>query len=761
MWGVADASGPGMKLLDIGRFRAKAWAAACGLWLCCAAAGCHAATAEPGTDSTADQQAADAAVLGTVDSQAGDAAAAADVAMADSAASTAAGGPGDTAATDLAQEVSAATERGTDGGGWPEGVGQADAGSPTDASADAADPADSILSDAAAAVDTADLADAAPPDAAASDLGGTDSDSQPTDLTPDPTVYTPVAESADPSLAGQPGLWVSTLVACPVDGPTPAGKLVDVATPAGIDLDRPDTWPPGSAFDGYPVREGGGQAVADFNGDGRLDIYFAVATGDNWLYLAQPGEPWKFKGFPVQNGVQEEVSAVAADLDGDNDLDLLVGGNGMRLYRNDGPSALTGVAFTDVSAQAGLEITFGYPMFAAAVGDLDRDGWLDVLISAHRFEQPIPGPNDGQLFAPLLLRGLGGMKFQNVSPAFAQQAKSIVYSASLVDLDGDGDQDAYIGNDFGALFGPNELLRNDLVSPGAPIKMSNKSALSGADIAGNTMGTALGDFDRDGAMDIFFTGWQTQNSLLHNVTQPGGPLKFDNVAAASSFYNGPGFASWGAQAVDVDGDGWLDIAIPNGHLTYGSKPGGGELPPGGGKADGGGTDGGSGGGPFGGGFQANPASQPDNLFHNNGNGTYTDIGKAAGFAHPDEGRALSVGDLDRDGFPDLVLGSVYGKPHLYRNGCSADKSWLHVRLKGKGGNRYGIGARITVVAEGVTYIRDIEAGSTSIWCSGEPAALFGTGTASSASLLSVTFPSGKVQTYADIPLRRRIIVTEL
>lgn len=586
------------------------------------------------------------------------------------------------------------------------------------------------------------------------DVGVPDADST-LELASDATSFAPLSDFIADEWQAPAGMEASPPIGCSAQVAVPAGQFVDVAAAAGVNLVRPVTWPAGSPFEGLEVREGGGQALADFDGDGQLDIYFAVATGDDRLYLAQPGGTLSFKGFSIANSGIEEHSAVAADLDNDGDADLVIGGDGVRIYRNDGPSASSGVTFTDVSMLAQLGKFTGEALFGTSVADLDRDGWLDVVVAGHRFEHPISDGTGGVISWPHILHGTGGMVFEDKS-AVLPVKPAITFVISLVDLDGDGDQDLYFGNDFGAQVGPNQLLRNDSKGPGQPLVFTNVSALSGTDIAGNTMGIGLGDVDHDGSMDLFVGGWTGQNSLLHNASQLSGLMAFDDATlAAGGFLTGSGDATWGVQLVDVDSDGWLDTLMPNGHLVPGGAEAGGGTPGAGGSKGGGKGD--SGGfGPLWG----NPPLQADNLYIGKPDGSFSDVSEQAGFAALDSGRALSVGDIDRDGFADLVLGTVTGAPHVYRNGCSASAAWLHVRLNGVASNRSGIGARVTVIASGITYIRDIEAGSTSVWCSGEPAALFGLGSATVATQVQVRWPSGKVQSFADVPLRRRLLITE-
>ena len=124
----------------------------------------------------------------------------------------------------------------------------------------------------------------------------------------------PAVVDEDPSWPKPPGVASSVEVLC-TPGTGKAGMFTDVATAAGFDLVRPQFWPTNSAFPKQQVQEGGGQAVADFNGDGALDIYAVVATGDDHLFLGTPGAPWQFVSHAVNTVATEETSATAADLE--------------------------------------------------------------------------------------------------------------------------------------------------------------------------------------------------------------------------------------------------------------------------------------------------------------------------------------------------------------------------------------------------------------------------------------------------------------
>ena len=107
----------------------------------------------------------------------------------------------------------------------------------------------------------------------------------------------------------------------------------------------------------------------------------------------------------------------------------------------------------------------------------------------------------------------------------------------------------------------------------------------------------------------------------------------------------------------------------------------------------------------------------------------------------------------------LFVGNLGGSPKLYKNECNYGSNWLVVKTVGTANNRDGIGARIAVEAGGARQIREIAAGSSSM-SQNMMAAQFGLGKATKADLLTVRWPSGNVQTLADVPANQRLTVVE-
>lgn len=152
----------------------------------------------------------------------------------------------------------------------------------------------------------------------------------------------------------------------------PPGVFTEIGVLAGFDFNTPAIWPKNSAYPDADVRVGTGIALADFNGDGLIDMYIPEATGKHRIYLAVA--PWKYVCYDVESKTIEETAALAADFDGDGGPDLVVSGNSLRVQRNDGPSATFGIKFNDMTVALGVDKLTDLPSEAAASGEVDRDG---------------------------------------------------------------------------------------------------------------------------------------------------------------------------------------------------------------------------------------------------------------------------------------------------------------------------------------------------------------------------------------------------
>ncbi|MES2640140.1 MAG: CRTAC1 family protein [Myxococcota bacterium] len=450
-------------------------------------------------------------------------------------------------------------------------------------------------------------------------------------------------------------------------------------------------------------------AFADLDGDGDDDVLLGDLFTGLWLHR---NDGYHFTVTSVDTVTELETLALT-DLDGDRDLDLFAGGKvgGLRLYENDG-----GV-FVDVSAAWGLAgVEVSRNIRDGAFGDYDGDGDPDLYVVTD---------NNGDPSDPLALHRLfrhDASTFTDVSDLIPAEGRAgLGWQATWFDLDLDRDLDLYVANADQRVNGPSRLFRNQ----GADAIREQfldftESCTCG--YTGSNMGTSPADLDGDGLVDLFVTN-TGPSPLLRN----DGLLGFVDVAVATGATAVPN-ADWmtfGSAAFDHDNDGDLDLYAATGPLY--DRPGGNQLP-----------------------------DQPDVLLDASG-GLYTDVAAALGLADVGAGRGVAVGNLDGDGFPDLLVSNLGTPSRLYRATCTAARA-LVVELDGPAPNRFGIGARVEVETDAGVLTRDV--GTKPGWAAAaHPRAWFGLGEARVVSV-TVRWPDG-VDQAVDISgyVDRAIVVT--
>ena len=527
--------------------------------------------------------------------------------------------------------------------------------------------------------------------------------------------------------------------------------FTDVATEAGADFQHFR-----DPVDRIPL--GAGVVVFDFNNDGLQDIYVASKPswsespdqidGANALYRNEGNG--SFTNVAAEAGVDELMGlsngGCAADYDNDGDQDLYVTNWGSsKLFRNNGSGQ-----FVDATAHAGLgDPDSSYRSMGCAWGDYDRDGHLDFVVVRHMEESDMEA-FDLRLFylavRPLgLFHNNGDGTFTEVShllgnvsapekiPGEYGNLWGAGFQPGWVDFDNDGDPDLYVVNDFGHDVQPNVLWRNDGPGDGGSWKFQDISRDSRANVPMFGMGLAVGDYDLDGHLDLYVTNIE-DNVLLRNN---GDGLAFTETAADAEAGMGSfqrrQRVSWGTVFFDYDNDGWEDLYIASGHLDSDRF--------------------------------TNHRHQPNLLLRNTGQATFEDVSSVSGADDRGVGRGVAYADFNDDGCLDLYLanlglaGDYAQSARLFLNGCNWDSGWLRVRTVGTISNRDGIGARVTVVANGQTQIREITAGSSNKSQSMLPAH-FGLGSAAKADSVEIRWPSGTVQTLHDVPANQQLTVVE-
>ncbi len=488
----------------------------------------------------------------------------------------------------------------------------------------------------------------------------------------------------------------------------------------------------------FPI--GAGVVVFDYDDDGIQDIFLPDIRGANGLYRGDGHGG--FTSVAVAAGVDDPDGqgngGCAADYDNDGDQDLYLTNHGTNiLFQNRGDGT-----FADVSA-ASIDTHDDRRKFTGcAWGDYDRDGHLDLVVVSHMAETI-----EDMLFTQDFHLVLGGMSlfhnegdgtFTDVTPllgdtsgAKAGGEAGNLYGAGFqpiwFDFDNDGDLDLYVVNDFGQKIQPNVLWRNDGPDDTENWLFTDISKSSGAKVSIDGMGLAVGDYDLDGYLDLYMTNILS-NVLLRN--QGDGHIFSDTAPEAGVELRMLGLRpriGWGAMFFDYDNDGDEDLYVVSGFLDIPQPP--------------------------------NAKEQPNVLLRNEGNGTFVDVSAGSGAENSGYGRGAAYLDFNGDGCLDLVICNYGQSALLFENLCDTGNHWLVVDVRGATGNRNGIGARVTISVEGVTQIREISAGSSQMGQNmGE--AHFGLGSATQVDSVTVTWPSGKVQTITEVVPDQNLIMVE-
>jgi hypothetical protein len=286
----------------------------------------------------------------------------------------------------------------------------------------------------------------------------------------------------------------------------------------------------------------------------------------------------------------------------------------------------------------------------------------------------------------------------------------------------------YIANDTK----PNWLFRNDGRGGFTEIGLTSGVAVNPEARPEAGMGTDWGDYDRDGLMDIIVCNFQWESCRL--LANQG-----DGFFEDRTFLSGlgePTYATltFGTDFFDYDNDGFLDLFIANGHVD-----------PNIGIIDKGGPD----------------YAQHDQLFHNNGDKTFDDLSEQAGLEHnrPKVGRGSATGDYDNDGDLDLFVSNNNHRPMLLRNDGGNGNNWLSIRTVGETSNRDGIGALITVHADGFVQSEEVRAGSSYL-SQNDLRVHFGLGSLTMADRIEVRWPSGIRQTLEQVEANQFLVIEE-
>jgi len=431
------------------------------------------------------------------------------------------------------------------------------------------------------------------------------------------------------------------------------------------------------------------------------------------------------------------LGVAAGDIDNDGWVDLLVTNFGpVQLFRNDGDGT-----FTDVSSRAGIE-AHGEFGVAAAFVDYDRDGWLDLYVANnvdYALDNETECPNMAgarDYCPPQTYGGLADRLYRNRGDGTFDDVSATALvggrrGAALGVATADYDGDGWIDIYVANDGSENLLWTNQRDGTFEDTALLSGAALSALGTPEASMGVGAGDFDNDGDDDLFMTHLTTEGNNLY--VNDGSGVFMDRSASSGLGSQSVAYTGWGTAWFDFDNDGWLDILAVNGTVVAVE---------------------GRVGGPF-------PYNQRKTLFRNLGNGRFEDVTARAGavFELSEVGRGAAVGDVDNDGDVDVLVGNNTGRARLLINNIGSRNHWLGMRLVGEAG-RDMLGARVAVIRrDGPTLWRRVQTDGSYASAS-DPRVLVGLGASSENPTVRVQWPSGLVEEFPDLKVDQWMTLME-
>ena len=544
-------------------------------------------------------------------------------------------------------------------------------------------------------------------------------------------------------------LLLTLFVSSPSPGIEPMVQFIDVTASTGIDFQYSN----GATGDYHlPETLGSGGAFFDYNNDGHLDLYLInsgdLTHSDMVCRLYHNNGDGTFTDVTTESKMDSRghygQGVATGDYDNDGDVDLYrTNFRANHLYRNNGDGT-----FTEVGQQTNV----ADPSWStsATFFDHDRDGYLDLYVVNYvdySLTEAYPICYDGKIRSychPRFFQGVPDRLYRNngdgtfdditeragiEDPGGSHHGKGLGVVAA--DFNNDRYPDIYVANDDT----PNYLFLNNGDGTFLEIGTFTGAAYSGDGVAEAGMGVDAGDYNGDGFLDVFVTNFSYEtNTLYHN----NGDGTFSDVSYRAHLgeesYLRLGF---GTNFLDYDNDGDLDLFIANGHLSPSIEQS---------------TD-------------AVTYAQPDQLFQNNGNGTFTETSPSAGsyFQQKRVSRGSIMGDYDNDGDLDLVITTLNGAILFLRNQqedqSTGRANWLSLKTVGTVSNRDGIGTRLIFKIGSQQLIREVRT-SASYLSSHDPRVLVGASSYQSIDRIEIHWPSGIRQALKDVPTNQHLKVVE-
>jgi enediyne biosynthesis protein E4 len=547
--------------------------------------------------------------------------------------------------------------------------------------------------------------------------------------------------------------------------PVTAGGFVDGATIVFRDISKESGVSNFQNRSGSPEKAtiidtpGSGVALLDADNDGWLDIYLINGSTVPALkgkeaapraMLLHNNHDGTFSDVTRKAGVANErwgFGVAVGDFDNDGWPDLYVANYGKnRLYHNNRDGT-----FTDVAEKAGVAV--GGWSTGPSWGDYDRDGLLDLFVPGYvKFDvDHPPGSPESNLpsascqfrgvsvfCGPRGLPGEGDHLFHNngngtfsetsLKAGVADPYGYYGLASVFVDVDDDGKVDLIVANDSV----PSYLYRNRGDGTFEDISFMSGLALSGEGREQASMGIAVGDYNRDGWVDLLVTTFSDDHDTLFRNEGKG---EFFDVSGQAGLIDPTiPFLGWGTGFLDFDNDGYEDLFVANGHVFQNVDRYG---------------------------WGTTYAQRP--LLFRNLDGKRFEVVPAAtgsGLADVLAARGAAFGDLFNDGHIDVIINNIDSPATLLRNVANNQNHWVELKLVGGSRSpRDAIGAKVFVTTQGVRQRADVFSGA-SYASSSDQRVHFGLGAATKIERLEVQWPSGDREDIAPPPIDTVITVIE-
>jgi hypothetical protein len=511
------------------------------------------------------------------------------------------------------------------------------------------------------------------------------------------------------------------------------GPVFDVKVPRGLDFTLQNSPTPQKyLIETMP----GGAALLDYNNDGLLDIFLVnggrltipMQTPENfdrrnpryWNRLYRQNRDASFSDVTEAAGLANAGSGnygmgvAVGDYDNDGYPDLYVTSYGKNiLYHNNGDGT-----FTDVTEKAG--VAAGGWSVSAGFFDYDNDGRLDLFVTRYmewdtKHSKICGGewrtycpPAEFPATTSVLYRNRGDGTFEDVSRRSGIAAKKgRALGVAFADYDDDGYTDIFVANDGMQQYlyhnNGNGTFLECALEVGAALTADGKP-LSG-------MGTVFQDYDNDGRPDVVVTVLPRElYGLFHN--DGDGLFSYQSLETGLGAMTS-GSSGWGVGLEDFDNDGWKDLFVAQSHVLDNVQQ-----------------------------IDASLRYKELPLLALNHNGRFerTDSGVTTPWA----ARGAAFGDINNDGWMDVVVTSLGGPAVLLLNRGGHGNHWLSITLRGIRSNRDGYGARVRVNGQ-----TRFATSAGSYVCANDKRLHFGLGSAEKAAV-EILWPSGSKQVLKDV-----------